>query len=497
MAFTKKNEFGKTGGDVVNSQKLDQSQIGKLGDVGQKATPISTDPAVLTNTVPVVKDVGGTMIPGFQDTKGDFYVLSTDNVVYDVKPAPTQPNETTTFAGPPKGGTTTPVSSGGNPVIIPPTTGTTPTLPPTNLGSGRIYTRFDSGDVVPNQQETVTRAMWSRSVGNLLTFFTSSAQSADSKQFFYSIYNSGSSECGSQPQFAVAWGHKQGSGSADSGGQINDTPSRAIYGQWKQKCLDPETDRFVVGGTATDSIYVISINRERMLEFVDEGNLELNLQRLSGSQWLSGGGTQNAWTGSNVRVFPTQSPIRLIDDSRIANATVTMAGEVYNMVSGSLEDGVYNSSAPHYYGLLYRRLGAIVLDGNRLDMSSSFLTVTGSEVPGDNAYKLFLSISGSARYTDGSGDNLGFMARSGEKVKSSHYFVRVRNQEYNFTNNPTFVTGSEGDLAEPLMVGDPQTFITEIGLYNDNKELLAVAKPNKAIQKNFSSEALMKVKIQW
>jgi hypothetical protein len=189
--------------------------------------------------------------------------------------------------------------------------------------------------------------------------------------------------------------------------------------------------------------------------------------------------------------------LRLIDDSRVASATVTEAGEVYNMVSGSIEDGVYNSSAPHYYGLMYRRLGIIVLDGGLMDISASFLTVTGSEVAGDNAYKLFTAISGAALFSDASGDRLGFQGRSAEKVKSTHYFVRVKNAEYNFTNNPSFVTGSEGDLAEPLMIGDPKVYITTVGLYNDNHELIAVAKLSKALQKSFTKEALIKVKLDF
>ena len=496
MAFTKKNTFSTSQNivDTSGATKLDQSQLNKLSDVGLQVTAVSNDPNVLVNTTPTIKSTNtGLQVPGFQDGKGDFYVLDDNNVVHNVKDVPTTPNNND--AG---GGSTivptTPVFPQ-NPVT--PTIPVTPVLPPSNLGSGRIFTRFDNGDIVPNQQEVVTRALWSGNVGNLLTFYTSSTQNANSKQYYYSVYNSGSGECGSDVQFAVAWGHKQGSGSADQGGQINDTPSRAIYGQYKQLCLDPEQERFVIDGTATDNIYAINVSRARMREFLDEGNLELNLQRLSGSQWLAGGGAQNAWTGSNVQVFPTQAVTRIIDDSRVANATVTSAGEVYNLVSGSLEDGIYNASSPHYYGLMYRRLGILVLDGNRLDTSSSFLTVTGSEVPGDNAYKLFLSISGSAKYTDTSGDYLGFQGRSGEKVKSSHYFVRVKNQEYNFSNNPTFITGSEGDLAQPTMIGDPQVYMTEVGLYNDSKELLAVAKVNKAIKKNFNSEALLKVKLLW
>lgn len=496
MAFIRKGVTSVV--DSTTVQRVDESQKSKMQDAGLTLIPVSKDPTVLQNTVQTTKEVvPGVAVLGYQTGKGDFLVVDENNVVHDVKY--TGPSLDTGGIKP-----TTQINTG---IPVTPTIPSTPVLPatpvipaptaPNNLGSGRIWTRFETGDIVPNQQETITRALWSGNVGNLLTFFTSSAQNATQQRYYYEIFNSGSGECGSEAQFSVAWGHKQGSGSADEGGQINDTPSRAIYGQYKQLCLEPDEERFVIGGTATDSIYVINVNRARMREFIDEGNLEINLQRLSGSQWLTGGGAQNAWTGSNVRVFPTQAVTRLVDDSRVASADVTTAGEVYNIVSGTLEDGIYNSTSPHYYGKLYRRLGVIVLDGSKLDMSCSFLTVTGSEVPGDNAFKLFRSISGSALYTDASGDRLGFQGRSGEKVKSTHYFVRVKNQEYNFTNNPTFVTGSDGDLGEPTMIGDPTVYITTVGLYNDNKDLLAVGKLSKPLQKKFTKEALIKLKLEF
>lgn len=491
-------------------EQLDSSQIGKLEDSGYRVTAISSDLTVLSQTVATSKQLlPNANVKGYTDSTGKFYVAGSDNKVYEVVyQGPTLSNDVST---PPV--INTPITNIVNtpqtqspilppniptsPVIIPPQIPQINTPPPGDLGSGKIYTRFDSGDIVPNQTETITRALWSGGVSNLLTFYTSSTQTATQKRYYYEIYNSGSGECGSESQFSVAWGHKQGSGSADEGGQINDTPSRAIYGQWKQLCLSPDEQRFTIDGSTTDSIYVISVNRSRMREFVDEGNWELNLQRLSGSQWLSGGRAQNAWTGSNVKTFPSKAVTRLIDDSRVNSATITNAGEVYNIVSGTLEDGIYNPSSPVKFGLFYRRLGAMILDGGKLDENCSFLTVTGSEIPGDNAYKLFTSISGSARYTDTSGDYLGFQGRSGEKVKSTHFFVRLKNQEYNFSNNPTFTTGSEGDLYEPTFIGNPNVYLTEIGLYNSNKELLAVGKLSRPLLKNFYREALVKLKLEY
>jgi len=218
---------------------------------------------------------------------------------------------------------------------------------------------------------------------------------------------------------------------------------------------------------------------------------------LSGSEYIAGGNDLNTHTGSNVTLANNAQVLRLIDNSSIESATITEQGEEYDIVSGSIESGVYSPSAPHVYGKLYRRLGIVVLDANRLDISASFGSVTGSEVAGDNAYKLYTAISGAAQYTDISGDTLGFAGRSAERVKSTHYFVRVKNAEYNFSNNPTYTTGSEGDLSEPTFINDPITYITTVGLYNERKECIAVAKMSKAVQKSFTKEALIKVKLEF
>lgn len=138
------------------------------------------------------------------------------------------------------------------------------------------------------------------------------------------------------------------------------------------------------------------------------------------------------------------------------------------------------------------------MDGAALDLSASFGTVSGSDVAGDNAYKLYKSISGSAaNLTDLSGDVLGLAARSTEYVKSTHYFIRARASQFNFSNNPTFVTGSDGDLAVPTFINDPKVYITTIGLYDQNKNLVAVAKASKPIQKSFRKETLIEVKLDY
>lgn len=446
MAFTFSNPGGGSN-NTSNPTSVDSSIIGKLSDAGyninQVGVPIKT---LMEQSQPTrTMLVPGATVPTYQTSDGNTYIVDERSNVYVVTKVnpimsePIRPQNPFTPAAPIVPPISIPPNNGGggfgNPPVVPPSIPPVSPLPPSPgglMGSGKIFTRFEVGDIVPNQESTITRALWSGNIGNLLNFHTSSAQTATQKRYYYEIFNSGSGACGREAQFSVAYGHKRGSGSADEGGQVNDTPSKAIYGQYRLMCLEPGEERFIINGTATNHIYVINVNRARFRERLDEGNIELNLHHLSGSEFIKKAGRfVNAHTGSNVTLGKAGRILRLIDDSKVANATITSAGEIYNIVSGSIENGVYNSSAPKKYGLMYPRLGVMILDARALDASASFLSVTGSEVPGDNAYKLYKSISGSAKHTDLSGDRLGFQGRSSEKVKSTHYFVRVKNGEYN------------------------------------------------------------------
>ena len=104
---------------------------------------------------------------------------------------------------------------------------------------GRIFTQFQEGDIVANQQETVTKGIFSGDIGSLTTFFTSSTQTSTQKRYYYEVFQSASTAVGSAPQFSVAFGHRLGSGSADEGGQVNDTPSKAVYSQYRLILLEP------------------------------------------------------------------------------------------------------------------------------------------------------------------------------------------------------------------------------------------------------------------
>ena len=355
--------------------------------------------------------------------------------------------------------------------------------------NGRTYTKFEKvNDIIANQTETVTAGLWSDNLASLTTYYTSSTQTTAQRKYYIDVYQDNPSADGSAVQYSLAFGHALGSGS-DSQGQLNDSPSKAIYSQYKQLLLAANDTRFTTAGSgSTDYIYVVNFKRTRLKERLDPGNWEIPLKPIS---TRATNATGSVVTGSGAI-------LQLIDDSSIASATVGQSGKVYNIVSGSINSGVYNSTAPVYYGLAYPDYGTLILDGKMLDQKLGFATVTGSSIEGNNHFVLYHSISGSRAFTDpATGDAFGFMARNSEKVTSTHYFVRIKNAEYNFSNNPSYVTGSVGQLAQSTFVGDPKTYITTVGLYNDRQELLAVAKLSKALLKSFQREALIRVKLDF
>jgi hypothetical protein len=111
---------------------------------------------------------------------------------------------------------------------------------------------------------------------------------------------------------------------------------------------------------------------------------------------------------------------------------------------------------------------------------------TGSNVDGENASYLYEALK--------AGNS--FKVTSEETVSSNFVFIRARNSEFNYSTNPSLITGS-GELRHSVMIEQPQSFITTIGLYNDANDLLAVAKLSRPLVKDFTKEALVRIKLDY
>jgi hypothetical protein len=311
------------------------------------------------------------------------------------------------------------------------------------------FSRYNTEDQVVSS-ETVVRGLWVGSNGgdtNLLnTFYTSSTYT----DYYLDVYNLPLASSGSI-QFSIQYGNLQGSGStAINSSAPGNSPSRIVYGQYRNLIYGTETTNFSFDGATTSSqIYVLNVARSRYKESLLPGSFELS---------LSASGIFN---------------VILVDDST-TTSTSRFIGEnrYYNIVSGSLTAGVKGTSN---YGFLFPDLGVAILNGASFPILSS-----------SNHLQMFRTIDG--------GDN--FKLQSSETVSSTYFFTRVKNSEFNYTTNPSIIDDN-GNLLYTTLINSPQTYPTAVGLYNDNNELLAVAKMSKPLTKDFTKEALIRIKIDY
>jgi hypothetical protein len=377
------------------------------------------------------------------------------------------------------------------------------TLPPNErLGvanggvlSQGIFKKFGEFDKISNKIEVVTEGLWSNGSGSLLSTIATGSTStvaghsgSDASKYYLNVYLDGTNTGSSAPvEFAVAYGHKYGSGSVQL--TTSDSallPTKAIYSQYRillNDNFEGEADEFftvysssIEDGYSIDHAYVINLARARYRQQADAGNLTLTL------------------SGSNGSSFT------FIDDSgKKFSDKAGKAGTVFNIVSGSTNVGTeaaatintYTASNAQGFGKFYPKLGIILLNPTAVaSVVGSELLPTTSSAPSVETYnhgKLFNSIKGG-------GD---FEMRRTENVSTQHFFVRATNREFNFSNNPTYTTGSDGTFKEPSFETDPKTYITSVGLYNDANELIAVAKTSQPIAKSFDKEVLIKVKLDF
>jgi hypothetical protein len=194
--------------------------------------------------------------------------------------------------------------------------------------------------------------------------------------------------------------------------------------------------------------------------------------------------------------------LRLTDDSTVTTAaTYVGTSRVYQLLSGSY-DNVYSSAytVSGSYGLMIPDEGLIILNPRALalnagnlgglgviwnEFSSSQVATANPDFNYNNRIAFNLINNGTA-----------FRLQNYETMSSRYFFVRVKNAENNYTTNPT-VIDNNGNLLYTQLIYNPTTYITTVGLYNDTGDLVAVAKLNKPLVKDFTKELLLRVKLDF
>jgi hypothetical protein len=385
-----------------------------------------------------------------------------------------------------------------------------------------IFKKFEPTDIVAGKTNKVASGFWpsgltnwsaSSLVDNYFSLTQSSVTPSPSygssiydvrrTMFYVDVFPDTTYKANNDPYFSVSYGHfygQLGSGSFNlDTGSIRVFPTKTIYTQYKNLLLGTaDIDgqfSFKTGSSGetvnADDIFVISFSSYKMKDKTDEGILEISI------------------TGSNgVFTFRDDSPF------------LTQQSSVYNLITGSIDDSTNTSPSYQGLGLFYPSDGVVVFNANKLNALVGLSNISGSNGGVTTCFANYntgsiASIQVANQTIQTTANHEAFFwainntsklmkVRKTEYVPSRHYFVRVKNRDFNYSNNPTYVyDGTEdnihakGTIRNEDFISDPRTYITSVGLYNQNNELVAVGKLSRPALKDFSNELLIKIRLDF
>jgi len=353
------------------------------------------------------------------------------------------------------------------------------------------------------QTEKVTSPYFSSGATTIVgTNLVSSSLTDANENYFFGISHT---DTLTTEEFNVTFGSVNGYGSLVEANTKAET--EAIYKQFANLLLAPTevTGGFFISSLASSPAVATGRDEEIFVLLAKRSNMK---DRLNKGTWVIG------LSGSDS-VGVAAPLLHLADDSSTTNPTATPVGDRYNIVSCS-SAGTNLTLAPattRNFGFFYPDLGVMVFSAAELSSSIPGVSATAAldEVVQHKGTELATSQSGFAHTEDvdanyktalrfvncleGADGKLTF--RDEEDQVSAQYFCRTRSGQMNFSNNPTFISGSLNELRQSKMKGNPQTFITAVQLYNSSGDIVAVGNLSTPLKKNFSSEATIKVKLTY
>jgi len=370
-----------------------------------------------------------------------------------------------------------------------------------------IFSQFTADDIVVGRINQVSSGLFGS--GSLYlsqsAFTTSSAQAntmiganqfdVRNGQYYTNVYSGG------DLYFSIAYGDYANTGSSKydstavtAANRVLTNETKVIYSQYRNTLLQPGDNffSFASGSVSTpqdsQAIFVMNYASDKIKDQIDPGQIQINF---SGS-------------------YGSKGQYSFIDDSSVVNKQQS----VYNMISGSVVNGVptpytKNNTVAAVYegiGLFYPTNGVVVFNAlnlqARVGINAAIANRAGNSNTGSNTFQSFWRVWTHDFFLRLKQSKLPMAVRKSEFVPSTNYFVRVKNKEFNYSNNPTFVSDgtdskTKGTIVYQDLINNPRTYITGVGLYDANNELIAIGKVSRPVQKSFDSELLLKVRIDF
>ena len=175
---------------------------------------------------------------------------------------------------------------------------------------------------------------------------------------------------------------------------------------------------------------------------------------------------------------------------QLATITDKAATSSYKVNSPAGEYGILKNGATSV-GLIYYQAGVAVLTSSAFNNSSEI------NAAGKTINKL---LTGST--VDATADGLRHRIKNisfnnTTELNSSIYFCRAAHNEFNYSSNPTYLSASEIVVKNGEPLNNPRSYVTTVGLYSPDNELMAVAKVSEPLRKAPTNELTLRVRLDY
>ena len=259
-----------------------------------------------------------------------------------------------------------------------------------------------------------------------------------------------------------------------------------------------DKDGDLTGGTKIKEAYFISFSRLLVKDEIKKGSFVLELG-LSGNAALPMGQRGKIRDKDGSTSFKVNSPA-----GEYGILYITASGDTGHPLDARGGTKLNDDNVP--VGLIYYQAGVVVLTAS-IFMKGQLDTVDGGILSGtcdmDRSTAGTQGLTGSFKTVHISG-NADFLRNriydinfnNTTELNSTIHFVRVNHNEFNYSSNPTYLSQSKIRVKD-VAADNPATYITTIGLYSEQNELLAVAKLSEPIKKTPSTEATFRVRLDY
>lgn len=316
---------------------------------------------------------------------------------------------------------------------------------------------------IVNEVVPLTGTFFSGTTGQYIKYYTNITSGSEvSGGFFVTAYDGSPTSTSASALVDLTYGTSASSSLQGYSETFLPSEKERVYKQMAQNLLGDPDAIFTYNNVNYNELFFMLFKRRIYKDEVKKGSVTINLQG-SGS---------------------VGDTLVLSDTGAATSFQVGPAGDEADLFSGSTPIGKVYYNA----GIVAFATGTLLPVGNTTDVYWS------------GSYDLeAASVSGNIdNINDGLRNRINnIQFQNQTNLHSTIYFCRALNSEFNYSTNPTFVD-SDGRII-PTSGSDNQTrsYITKVGLYSINNELLAVASLSEPIKKSPDQELIFRVRLNW